>query len=40
MDGVSNIIAVVQLLERVATLCIQYGKAVRSAKADIERLQG
>jgi len=42
MEGVSaaaNIIAVVQLLERVATLCFKYGKAVRSAKSDIERLQ-
>lgn len=42
MDGVSaaaNIIAVLQLVEKIALLISQYVKAVKSAKTDIERLQ-
>lgn len=43
MDGLSaaaSVIAVVQLLEGVVTLCCRYGKAVKNAKYDIERLSG
>jgi hypothetical protein len=41
MEGVgvaANIIAVVDLSAKVATLCLQYSKEVSSARADIERL--
>ncbi|GAB1320797.1 NACHT domain-containing protein [Madurella fahalii] len=43
MDGLSaaaSVIAVVQLLDRIVTLCYQYGKAVKNARSDIERLSG
>ncbi|WZH40876.1 kinesin light chain 1 [Fusarium acuminatum] len=42
MEGlgvVANIIAVVDLSAKVATLCFQYSKDVSSARADIERLR-
>ncbi|KAG7411973.1 hypothetical protein Forpe1208_v009375 [Fusarium oxysporum f. sp. rapae] len=42
MEGlgvVANIIAVVDLSTKVATLCFQYSKEVSSARADIERLR-
>jgi hypothetical protein len=41
MDGlgvVANVIAVVELSAKIASLCIQYSLAVKHAKADIERL--
>ena len=40
METAASVIAVIQLLDRVATQCYQYAKAVRDAKSDIERLQG
>ncbi|KAK4220807.1 hypothetical protein QBC38DRAFT_163141 [Podospora fimiseda] len=40
MDGAASVIAVIQLVERVGTLCSKYIKAVKNAKSDIERLQG
>ena len=42
MEGlgvVANVIAVVDLSAKVATLCFQYSKDVFSARADIERLR-
>ncbi|KAF4979066.1 hypothetical protein FDECE_18120 [Fusarium decemcellulare] len=42
MDGLSvaaNIIAVVELTAKVASLCVQYSTAVKNARSDIERLQ-
>ncbi|KAJ4175527.1 hypothetical protein NW767_014659 [Fusarium falciforme] len=42
MEGLgvaANIIAVVDLSAKVATLCLQYSKEVSSARADIERLR-
>jgi DNA repair exonuclease SbcCD ATPase subunit len=36
---VASAIAVIQLSEKVGTLCIQYSKAVWNAKSDIKRLQ-
>ncbi|KPA40104.1 kinesin light chain 3 [Fusarium langsethiae] len=42
MEGLgvaANIIAVVELSAKVATLCFQYSKDVSSARADIERLR-
>ncbi|KAJ4020366.1 hypothetical protein NW766_001845, partial [Fusarium irregulare] len=42
MEGlgvVANVIAVVDLSAKVATLCFQYSKDVSSARADIERLR-
>jgi hypothetical protein len=41
MDGLgvaANVIAVVELSAKIASLCIQYSLAVKRAKADIERL--
>lgn len=43
MDGLSaagSVIAVIQISDRVVSLCSQYLKAVRKAKRDIKRLQG
>ena len=43
MDGLSvaaNIIAVVELSAKVASLCAQYCSSVKNAKEDITRLQG
>jgi hypothetical protein len=43
MDPVSpasSVIAVIQVLDRVASLCSQYFTAVKNAKPDIKRLQG
>lgn len=43
MDGLSaaaSVIAVIQISDRVASLCSQYFKAVKDAKSDIEHLQG
>jgi hypothetical protein len=43
MDGLSvaaNVVAVVDLAAKVATLCFQYSKAVIGARADIARLRG
>ena len=43
MDGLSaaaSVIAVIQISERVASLCSQYFTVVKNAKSDIERLQG
>ncbi|KAH6900815.1 hypothetical protein B0T10DRAFT_431737 [Thelonectria olida] len=42
MDGLSlaaNIIAVVELSAKIASLCVEYSKAVKNAKSDIKRLQ-
>ncbi|KAF4445382.1 Vegetative incompatibility HET-E-1, partial [Fusarium albosuccineum] len=42
MDGLSvaaNVIAVVELTAKVASLCVQYSTAVKNARSDIERLQ-
>ncbi|KAL1855871.1 hypothetical protein VTK73DRAFT_8451 [Phialemonium thermophilum] len=36
----ANVIAVVDLSAKVATLCFRYSKQVASARADIQRLQG
>jgi hypothetical protein len=41
MDGLgvaANVIAVVELSAKIASLCVQYSLAVKHAKADIERL--
>lgn len=43
MDGLgaaANVIAVIDLTAKVASLCFQYSKAVKNAKSDIERLKG
>lgn len=43
MEGLgvaANVIAVVELSAKIASLCIQYSLAVKHAKADIERLGG
>lgn len=42
MEGLGvavNIIAVVELSAKVASLCVQYSLAVKQAKTDIERLE-
>ena len=42
MDGLSaaaNVIAVVDISAKIASLCFQYSVAVRDAKKDIDRLQ-
>jgi hypothetical protein len=41
MEGLgvaANVIAVVELSAKIASLCVQYSRAVKHAKADIERL--
>lgn len=40
LSGAASVIAVIQLLDRVATLCHKYAKGVKNAKSDIQRLQG
>jgi hypothetical protein len=43
MEGVgaaANIIAVINLSAKVASLCFQYSSAVKNARSDVERLQG
>ena len=42
MDGLSaaaNVIAIVDISAKIASLCFQYSVAVRDAKKDIDRLQ-
>jgi hypothetical protein len=39
LGGTANIIAVIDLSARIASLCYQYSVAVKDAKTDIERLQ-
>ncbi|KAH6627042.1 hypothetical protein B0J18DRAFT_157987 [Chaetomium sp. MPI-SDFR-AT-0129] len=39
VSAAANIIAVLQLVERITLLCSRYVKAVKGAKSDIERLQ-
>lgn len=40
VGAAASIIAVIELSAKVASICAQYCSAVKSAKADIERLQG
>ena len=43
MDGLgvaANVIAVIELSAKIASVCIQYSLAVKHAKAEIERLRG
>lgn len=40
LSGAANVIAVVDLSAKVASLCFQYLVAVKDAKEDIKRLQG
>ncbi|KAK4160154.1 ankyrin repeat-containing domain protein [Cladorrhinum sp. PSN259] len=39
-DPMGGVIAVIELLAKVASLCVQFSSAVENAKPDIERLQG
>ncbi|KAF2417699.1 hypothetical protein EJ08DRAFT_575532, partial [Tothia fuscella] len=40
LGGAASVIAVIDLAAKVASLCYQYSRAVKDAKADIERLLG
>jgi hypothetical protein len=43
MEGlgvVANVITVVEMSAKIASLCVQYSLAVKHSKADIERLRG
>ncbi|KAF7892672.1 uncharacterized protein EAF02_000210 [Botrytis sinoallii] len=40
LGAAANIIAVIELSAKIASICLQYSHAVKKAKADIERLQG
>ena len=39
LSGAANVIAVVDISAKIASLCFQYSVAVKNAKEDIERLQ-
>lgn len=38
LGSAASVMAVIDLTAKVASLCVQYYKAVKSAKSDIERL--
>ncbi|OAF98603.1 uncharacterized protein CC84DRAFT_1234386 [Paraphaeosphaeria sporulosa] len=40
LSGAASVIAVIDISAKIVSLCLQYSKAVRGAKDDIERVQG
>lgn len=39
LSGAANVIAVIDISAKIVSLCLQYSKAVKDAKDDIERVQ-